>query len=152
MDKRFRKVLLALLLSFTVVLASGVFASNTTTEGKINVNKVATKDIGIDGNETYGRKSNVTLSVTGNSFTTTSSLDVVLVIDRSGSMNSKANKNDTQTKMQATKSSAVTLATSLLANNTAGRTVVNMGIVTFGSGVIEDDGSYLNPTILTSTS
>lgn len=152
MNKRFKKILLILLFFTTVILAGRVFAANTTTEGKISVNKVATKNVGIDGNETYGRISNVTLSVTGNSFTTTSSLDVVLVIDRSGSMNSKANSSDTQTKMQATKSSAITLATNLLANNTAGRTVVNMGIVTFGSNVIENNGDRFSPIRLTSDS
>mgnify|MGYP003295996208 CR=1 FL=1 len=151
MNKGFRKLLLTLLLTFSVILAVQVIASNTTTEGKITVNKEATKDIGVDGNETYGRTSNVTLSVTGNSFTTTSSLDVVLVIDRSGSMNSKANRNDRQTKMQASKSSAINLATALLANNANGKNAVNMGIVTFGSDVIETDGSSFNSTRLTST-
>ena len=155
MNKRFKKVLLALLLSFTLVVAGKVLADSlvsANTDGKITVNKVATKDIGIEGNETYGRKSNVTLSVTGNGYTTSSSLDVVLVIDRSGSMNDKADKNDTQTKMQATKSSATILATNLLSNNTQGKTIVNMGIVTFGSDVIETNGANFNPTRLTSTS
>lgn len=155
MNKKIRTVLLTLLLAFTTVLFGNVFADSlagSITDGKINVNKVASKNIGTQGNETYGRKANVTLSVTGTEFTTSSSLDVVLVIDRSGSMNDKASRNDTQTKMQATKASAITLVTNLFANNTANRTVVNMGIVTFGSDVIENDGARFNPNRLTSES
>ena len=155
MNKKFKKVLLSLLLFISLLITSKVVAdslSTGNTEGKITVNKVATKDIGIEGNETYGRKSNVTLTISGNSYTTTSSLDVVLVIDRSGSMNDKASKNDNKTKMQATKTSAITLATSLLSNNTPGKNVVNMGIVTFGSNVIETAGNNIGAVRLTSQS
>jgi hypothetical protein len=155
MNKKFKKVLLSLLLFISLLITNKVVAdslSTGNTEGKITVNKVATKDIGIEGNETYGRKSNVTLTISGNSYTTTSSLDVVLVIDRSGSMNDKASKNDNKTKMQATKTSAITLATSLLSNNTPGKNVVNMGIVTFGSNVIETAGNNIGAARLTSQS
>ena len=153
MNKKLRTLLLTLLFLITVVFAGKVLADikSSSLDGKITVNKTATKDIGVTGNETYGRKSNVTLTVMGNGYTSTSTLDVILVIDRSGSMNDKANYTDTKTKMQATKDSAITLATNLLSNNTNGRTLVNMGIVTFGSDVIEFIGNGYNAKVLTSS-
>ena len=132
MSKKIRQVLLTFLLIFTVVLAGNVLATNNVTEGKITVNKVASKDIGIEGNETYGRKSNVTLSVTGNEFTTSSSLDVVLVLDRSSSMH----KNNS-TKLSDAKTAAIELTNKLLGNNTEDKTVVQMAVVTFGKTVID---------------
>ena len=152
MNKKLRTLLLTFLLLITGIFTGIVLAdiSGSNNEGKIFVSKNATKEIGVDGNEVYGRKSNVTLSVLGNSYTSTSTLDVVLVIDRSGSMNDKAKYTDTKTKMVATKDSAITLATKLLENNTGNRTLVNMGIVTFGSNVIDSIGTGFNAKTLTS--
>lgn len=128
MNKKMKTVLLTLLFTFTVALAGKVLAdtilgNSSTDEGKISVNKTATKE-----DVTYGRSANVELSVTGTEFTTSTTLDVVLVLDRSGSMNGQ--------RMIDTKDAANQLATDLLKNNTSDRTVVNMGIVTYGTDIL----------------
>ena len=128
MNKKMKTVLLTLLFTFTVALAAKVLAdtilgNGSTDEGKISVNKTATKE-----DVTYGRSANVELSVTGTEFTTSTTLDVVLVLDRSGSMNGQ--------RMIDAKDAAKQLATDLLKNNTSDRTVVNMGIVTYGTDIL----------------
>ena len=121
-----------LVVSLTVIGKVVVDALQDNNEGKITVNKTATKEIGEENNEVFGRKANVTLSVTGNEFTTSSSLDVVLVLDRSSSMH----KNGSS-KLSDAKSAAIELVNNLFANNTEDRTVVQMGVVTFGKTVID---------------
>ena len=66
MNKKFRTVLLTLLLFVGALITCKVLADNLadpTEEGKISVNKTAVVD------EDDNRSANVTLSVTGNSFT-----------------------------------------------------------------------------------
>lgn len=53
--------------------------------GKVEINKTAQKI----GDEKTSRKAEVTLSVNGNSFTSVDKTDIVLVLDRSGSMDDK---------------------------------------------------------------
>ena len=134
MNKKVKNILLTVLFAFTVVLAGFVIvdALDNSNEGKITVNKTAIRDDGEAINETSGRKANVTLSVTGNEFTTSTSLDVVLVLDRSSSMH-----NNGSTKLSDAKSAAVELVNDLFANNTEDRTVVRMGVITFGKTVID---------------
>lgn len=129
MKTRTKQVLLTLLLTCSLVTFGKVIVDAVTpqnsNEGKISVNKTAKKD-----DTTYGRTANVKLSVTGTEFTTATALDVVLVLDRSGSMNGQ--------KMIDTKNAAVQLATDLLANNTPEKTIVNMGIVTYGTNILNN--------------
>ena len=78
-----------------IALATFAFGINyvSAAPGEITVTKSAEKE-----DEVYGRTAEVTLSVNAASFTTVNSTDVVLVLDRSGSMNG--------TKMANTKAAA----------------------------------------------
>ena len=111
MNKKIKTYFLTLLFVFIVALGGKVLAdvlSQNSTEGKITVDKTAT----IDQND--NRKANVTLSIGGNKITKTKTLDVVLVIDRSTSMNDPVSTGDRQTRMEATKDAANSLVTKLL--------------------------------------
>ena len=61
MNKRFKKILLTLLFFTTVILAGRVLAANTTTEGKISVNKVCLDNFELPV-VTYTRKKPIQIS------------------------------------------------------------------------------------------
>ena len=78
-----KKKKIILLLIITVINISLVKALDKDNEfGKIKIDKYASKE-----DVTYGRSANVTLEVNGSSFEKKNTLDVVLILDRSSSMN-----------------------------------------------------------------
>lgn len=94
--------------------------------GKITIDKYATKkDI------TYGRDADVTLEVKGNSYNKKIKMDIVLILDRSSSMD---NKIDNKTKIALVKEQAINLINTLLDNEND----VNIGIVTFGTRILNN--------------
>lgn len=113
-----------------------VNADTTSTEGKINVSKSSQKS-----NQTYGRSTEVTLTVSGNSYMQSNPTDVVLVLDRSKSMDGN--------KWTATANAAKDLVNALITEDND----VNVGVVSFARDVLSDYSSSAltnNKTTLTS--
>ncbi len=142
MNKKFKAVLFSMI-ALVSIAAVGVFAVralDNKEDGKIKLNKTATKN-----DEVYGRSANVVLDVSASKFTQSTTVDVVLVLDRSASMNGE--------KMQSTKEAATSLVEKLMANNTNTETFVKVGIVTYGTNVIDyADFWETRPTTSTSLS
>lgn len=135
MNKKFKVVLFSMI-ALIIVAAAGIFAVralDNKDEGKIKLNKTASKK-----DEKYGRSADVVLDVSASEFTKSTTVDVVLVLDRSGSMDGQ--------KMKDTKAAATSLVKKLMANNTdPEKPVVKVGIVTYGTDVIdsyEEDGIW----------
>ena len=128
MNKKFKAVLFSSMITLVIVAAAGVFAVkalDNKDEGKISLNKTASKK-----DDIYGRSADVVLDVSASKFTKSTTIDVVLVLDRSTSM------NDNQ-KMQDTKAAAKSLVEKLMKNNTdLENPIVKVGIVTYGTNVI----------------
>lgn len=101
------------------------YTKAATTEGKITLSKTATKS-----DVTYGRDASVNLGIDANSFTKTDKTDIVLVIDRSTSMNDQG----TYHSMVDAKNAANELIDTILRNNPEG---VNMAIATYGHTYLE---------------
>ncbi len=124
MIKKYVQVLLISIMLFI----TGINYVNAETEGdagEILLNKTAIKD-----DITYGRSATVTLEINANSFTKTDKTDVVLVLDRSASMNGS---------MSDVKEAAKELVKSLLNDNTKDK--VRVGVVTYGTRVFSDYSS-----------
>ncbi len=128
MNKKFKAVLFSMI-TLVIVAAAGVFAVkalDNKDEGKISLNKTASKK-----DDTYGRSADVVLDVSASKFTKSTTVDVVLVLDRSTSMNNNQ-------KMKDTKEAAKSLVEKLMKNNTDPKNpIVKVGIVTYGTNVID---------------
>ena len=128
MNKKFKAVLFSMI-TLIIVAAAGVFAVkalDNKDEGKISLNKTASKK-----DDTYGRSADVVLDVSASKFTKSTTVDVVLVLDRSTSMNNNQ-------KMKDTKEAAKSLVEKLMKNNTDPENpIVKVGIVTYGTNVID---------------
>ena len=121
-----KKKKIILLLIITVINISLVKALDKDNEfGKIKIDKYASKE-----DVTYGRSANVTLEVNGSSFEKKNTLDVVLILDRSSSMNDNL---DNQNKMGLVKTEAKSLVNDILKQDGN----VRIGIVTFGTKVLD---------------
>ena len=127
MNKKFKAVLFSMI-TLIIVAAVGVFAVkalDNKDEGKISLNKTASKK-----DNTYGRSADVVLDVSASKFTKSTTVDVVLVLDRSASMDGQ--------KMRDTKAAAKSLVEKLMKNNTDPENpIVKVGIVTYGTDVID---------------
>ena len=127
MNKKFKVVLFSMI-TLIIIAAAGVFAVkalDNKDEGKISLNKTASKE-----DDTYGRSADVVLDVSASKFTKSTTVDVVLVLDRSASMDGQ--------KMRDTKAAATSLVKKLLKNNTDPENpIVKVGIVTYGTAVID---------------
>ena len=128
MNKKFKAVLFSMI-TLIIIAAAGVFAVkalDNKDEGKIRLNKTASKE-----DDTYGRSADVVLDVSASKFTKSTTVDVVLVLDRSTSMNNNQ-------KMKDTKEAAKSLVEKLMKNNTDPENpIVKVGIVTYGTNVID---------------
>ena len=118
-----------LFLTLSLLFSLNFISDIKATSGEIVLNKEATK---ID--QIYGRSADVKLSVVSDDFNLTKKTDVILVIDRSSSMNNKANSKDKLTKIGATKQAAKNLVNNLLTEQTKDN--VRIGVVVFGSDLI----------------
>ena len=136
--KKNSKILLLLVAIVSLFGFSMIFASDET--GKITISKSATKiydDAGTD-NLKKGRNAKVTLTVNGNPYTTSqtsmSKLDIILVLDNSGSMAwGSRGKNDTSTpsRIASLKSTANDFINTMLDKDGN----VQIGLVTFSKDV-----------------
>ena len=121
--KKYLKILSMMLITFIGLNTLIVKAAS----GEITIDKQANKS-----DEIYGRTAHVKLEVQSKDYKLSTQNDIILVIDRSTSMNNKANEKDTLTKIQATKKAAKTLVNNLITDNSN----VRIGVVVFGSDLI----------------
>lgn len=119
--KRIAKYLFTLLISISVFLIGVNYVNAESSAGEILLSKTASKK---DLEE--GRSADVTLTVNANGFTTVDKTDVVLVLDRSSSMNG--------TPMNNTKTAAKDLIELLITDKTKDNT--RAAIVTYGSNLL----------------
>ena len=119
--KGLKKYLLTLLISITTFVVGINYVNAEGDPGEILLSKTAVKD-----DVTYGRTATVTLSINSNAFTDTDKTDVVLILDRSTSMDG--------TKMSNTKSAAKDLIDSIINNNTKNK--FRAAIVTYGTELL----------------
>ena len=119
--KGFKKYLLTLLISVSIFLVGTNYVNAEGTAGEILLTKTATKE-----DKEKGRSADVTLTVNANGFTTVDKIDVVLVLDRSTSMDGTSMKN--------TKKAANDLVNLLITDKTKDNT--RAAIVTYGSDLL----------------
>ena len=119
--KGFKKYLLTLLISVSIFLVGVNYVNAEGTAGEILLTKTATKE-----DKEKGRSADVTLTVNANGFTTVDKIDVVLVLDRSTSMDGTSMKN--------TKKAANDLVNLLITDKTKDNT--RAAIVTYGSDLL----------------
>ncbi|MDO4376665.1 MAG: vWA domain-containing protein, partial [bacterium] len=119
--KGFKKYLLTLLISVSIFLVGVNYVNAEGTAGEILLTKTATKE-----DKEKGRSADVTLTVNANGFTTVDKTDVVLVLDRSTSMDGTSMKN--------TKEAANDLVNLLITDKTKDNT--RAAIVTYGSDLL----------------
>ena len=119
--KGFKKYLFTLLISVSIFLVGVNYVNAEGTAGEILLTKTATKK-----DKEKGRSADVTLTVNANGFTTVDKTDVVLVLDRSTSMDGTSMKN--------TKKAANDLVNLLITDKTKDNT--RAAIVTYGSDLL----------------
>ena len=119
--ERVKKYLLTLLIAISAFLVGTNYVSAEGDPGEILIHKTATKE-----NLEEGRSADVTLTVNANGFTTVDKTDVVLVLDRSSSMNG--------IPMDNTKTAAKDLIELLITDKTKDNT--RAAIVTYGSNLL----------------
>ena len=119
--KRIAKYLFTLLISISVFLIGVNYVNAESSAGEILLSKTASKK-----DLEKGRSADVTLTVNANGFTTVDKTDVVLVLDRSSSMNG--------TPMENTKTAAKDLIELLITDKTKDNT--RAAIVTYGSNLL----------------
>ena len=119
--KRIAKYLFTLLILISVFLIGVNYVNAESSAGEILLSKTASKK-----DLEKGRSADVTLTVNANGFTTVDKTDVVLVLDRSSSMNG--------TPMDNTKTAAKDLIELLITDKTKDNT--RAAIVTYGSGLL----------------
>ena len=118
---RIAKYLFTLLISISVFLIGVNYVNAESSAGEILLSKTASKK-----DLEKGRSADVTLTVNANGFTTVDKTDVVLVLDRSSSMNG--------TPMDNTKTAAKDLIELLITDKTKDKT--RAAIVTYGSDLL----------------
>ena len=119
--KRIAKYLFTLLISISVFLIGVNYVNAESSAGEILLSKTASKK-----DLEKGRSADVTLTVNANGFTTVDKTDVVLVLDRSSSMDG--------TPMENTKTAAKDLIELLITDKTKAKT--RAAIVTYGSNLL----------------
>lgn len=119
--KKIKKYLFTLLITITAFSCGINYINAEGLPGEILVSKSANKEDSI-----YGRNATINLGINANAFTEVNKTDVVLVLDRSNSMNG--------TKMSDTKKAAIDLI-DLLINDTT-KEKISAGIVTYGDDVL----------------
>lgn len=119
--KRIAKYLFTLLISISVFLIGVNYVNAESSAGEILLSKTASKK-----DLEKGRSADVTLTVNANGFSTVDKTDVVLVLDRSTSMNG--------TPMENTKTAAKDLIELLITDKTKVKT--RAAIVTYGSDLL----------------
>ena len=119
--KRIAKYLFTLLISISVFLIGVNYVNAESSAGEILLSKTASKK-----DLEKGRSADVTLTVNANGFTTVDKTDVVLVLDRSSSMDG--------TPMENTKTAAKDLIELLITDKTKDNT--RAAIVTYGSNLL----------------
>ena len=119
--KRIAKYLFTLLISISVFLIGVNYVNAESSAGEILLSKTASKK-----DLEKGRSADVTLTVNANGFTTVDKTDVVLVLDRSSSMDG--------TPMENTKTAAKDLIELLITDKTKAKT--RAAIVTYGSDLL----------------
>ena len=119
--ERVKKYLLTLLIAISAFLVGTNYVSAEGDPGEILIHKTATKE-----NLEEGRSADVTLTVNAKGFTTVDKTDVVLVLDRSSSMDG--------TPMNNTKTAAKDLIELLITDKTKDNT--RAAIVTYGSNLL----------------
>lgn len=119
--KRIAKYLFTLLISISVFLIGVNYVNAESSAGEILLSKTASKK-----DLEKGRSADVTLTVNANGFSTVDKTDVVLVLDRSSSMNG--------TPMENTKTAAKDLIELLITDKTKAKT--RAAIVTYGSDLL----------------
>ena len=119
--ERVKKYLLTLLIAISAFLVGTNYVSAEGDPGEILIHKTATKE-----NLEEGRSADVTLTVNAKGFTTVDKTDVVLVLDRSSSMDG--------TPMNNTKTAAKDLIELLITDKTKDNT--RAAIVTYGSDLL----------------
>ena len=129
-----KKYVLTLLISIMVFMTGINYVNAEGNPGEILVSKTAVKN-----DTTYGRSATVTLSINSNAFTDTDKTDVVLILDRSTSMNG--------TKMSNTKLAAKDLIDSIINNNTKNK--FRAAVVTYGDELLS---SYTSDALTNSAS
>lgn len=116
---------ITLIFSFILLLILNnnlkVFAEDINTYGKLNINKTASKE-----SIAYGKTANIELEISSYN-KEKSKLDIILLIDRSSSMN---NKIKNEKKITLVKEATINLITNLSKNDN-----INLGIITFGKQV-----------------
>ena len=137
--KKNSKILLLLVAIISLFGFSMIFASDE--PGKITISKSATKiyDDAGDDNLKKGRNAKVTLTVNGNPYTTSqtsmSKLDIILVLDNSGSMaygSRGENDRSTPSRISSLKSTANDFINTMLDKDGN----VQIGLVTFSTDFI----------------
>ena len=118
---RIAKYLFTLLISISVFLIGVNYVNAESSAGEILLSKTASKK-----DLEKGRSADVTLTVNANGFSTVDKTDVVLVLDRSSSMNG--------TPMENTKTAAKDLIELLITDKTKDNT--RAAIVTYGSDLL----------------
>ena len=118
---RIAKYLFTLLISISVFLIGVNYVNAESSAGEILLSKTASKK-----DLEKGRSADVTLTVNANGFTTVDKTDVVLVLDRSSSMDG--------TPMENTKTAAKDLIELLITDKTKAKT--RAAIVTYGSDLL----------------
>ena len=118
---RIAKYLFTLLISISVFLIGVNYVNAESSAGEILLSKTASKK-----DLEKGRSADVTLTVNANGFSTVDKTDVVLVLDRSSSMNG--------TPMENTKTAAKDLIELLITDKTKAKT--RAAIVTYGSDLL----------------
>ena len=117
-----KRIIGSLGIAFVMILS--IFTNAASDPGEINLTKSAERK------DDYGRESTVSLAINANNYTTKKKLDVVLVLDGSGSM-SESVSSDRGTRLNAAKNSANTFITKLMDEQND----VQIGLVEFGTNV-----------------
>ncbi len=145
--KKLKSKYLVALLMIMILPISLLLVNAEDTKGKIEISKTATKiyDTVDENNLVYGRKAKVTLDVNANPYSVDSfsTLDIVLIIDESGSMKNCAKYDNLNrceiSRIDAAKNAASSFVDKMIINN---KTNVRIGIVSFSSKT----NDILNPT------
>ena len=127
--KKIKKYLFTLLVIMSIFIFKINYVNAKSDAGKISLTKSAVKE-----DITYGRSATITLGISANAFTTVDKTDVVLVLDRSTSMNGNS--------MTSTKSAAKDLINLLITDKSSDK--VRVGIVTYGTNLL---GSYTSKSL-----
>ena len=112
-------------LGIALVMILSIVTNAASDPGEINLTKSAKRK------DDYSRESTVSLAINANNYTTKRKLDVVLVLDGSGSMNYRVGGFNSGTRLDAAKNSAKTFINKLM----DGQNDVQIGLVEFGTNV-----------------